>query len=176
LADDKKTVTSIPWTPELIKEYFDRALPALNTENFTTSSEWVDLLVNQCLAEKHWSEAFTHFLKEVRRLGLEIETDQRSFEQMTEKLFKFRSIRTFIQALSLGPYEEEIMKYEIARAYGNVIIPPPPDPIKKEHVSATRPPRKIRRPKSNIVPTPPRPAAGQVAGPNKVPNRTDPRK
>lgn len=150
------------WTPEDISFYFDRALKVLNTENFTTAKEYIDLLVNQCLAERHWSDAFTHFLTKVKEMGLEIETDQSQYETLASKLFYWRTVRMMIHAAGLIRYEEEILKYEIAKFYAPAPILAPPKtrevPVAAPRTRRAKEPEResIFRPKPKLA-TPPSP-------------------
>lgn len=135
------------WTAEEISFYFERALKVLNHDNFTTAKEYIDLLVNQCLAEKHWSDAFTYFLTKVREMGLEIETDQDKYNTIQERLFYWRTIRMQIHAAGLVRYEDEIMKYEIAKYYQPINpLPVMPQPRVRE-VPVARPQRRTSNPK-----------------------------
>lgn len=136
------------WTPEEIEFYFNKALKVLNKDNYTTSKEFIDLLVNQCLAEKAWNEGFEYFLTKVKELGLSIETDQAVFKKLAERLFYWRTCRMFIHAAGLMPYEEEILKYEIAKHYQPIVAPPTLPPIKRKEVpNAPRRPRPAPAPK-----------------------------
>jgi hypothetical protein len=158
------------WTKEDISFYFDRALKVLNTENFTTAKEYIDLLVNQCLAERHWSDAFTHFLTKIKEMGLEIETDQLQYENLASKLFYWRTVRMMIHAAGLIRYEEEILKYEIAKFYAPPppILPPPR--TREVPVVSSRPRRADEKaPRESILnPKPkPKPAAAPAPVRNK---------
>jgi hypothetical protein len=153
------------WTPEEISFYFERALKVLNTDDFTTAKEYIDLLVNQCLAERHWSDAFTHFLTKVKEMGLEIETDQAMLRNLNERMFYWRTVRMMIHAAGLLRYEEEIMKYEIAKFYQ----PPPimlPQPRTRE-VPLERPRRKPARETNTNSVLRPAPAAKSQPAPAK---------
>lgn len=115
------------WSRREIAFYFEKALTVLNGGDFTTAQEYIDLLVNQCLAEKHWSDAFTYFLTKIKEMGLEIETAQKSLNDLNERLFYWRTVRMMIHAAGLMRYEDEIIKYEIAKYYQPTpqILPPP---------------------------------------------------
>lgn len=150
------------WSPEEIAFYFDKALAVLNADNFTTAKEYIDLLVNQCLAEKHWSDAFTAFLTRIKEMGLEIameEADQTKLTQLNERLFYWRTCRMMIHAAGLLRYEEEILKYEIAKFYQPTptFLPPP----RTKEVPIERPRRsKSEKPKHKSVLRPePKPKA-----------------
>lgn len=174
------------WTKEEIAFYFDKALKVLNADNFTTAPEYIDLLVNQCLAEKHWSDAFRAFLNRLKEMGLEIameESDQNRLLQLNERLFYWRTCRMMINAAGLLRYEEEIMKYEIAKFYQpinptptlpppRVQVPPNAGPRRKaekpKHKSVLRPEPAAARPKQQPVPKPaPKPAAKEPVRINK---------
>lgn len=180
------------WTKEEISFYFDKALKVLNNDNFTTAGEYIDLLVNQCLAEKHWSDAFRSFLTRLKEMGLEIameEGEQNRLMQLNERLFYWRTCRMMIHAAGLMRYEEEIMKYEVAKFYQPVnpvpTLPPPrvqPQPPagprrqaveKPKHKSVLRPdpkPAAATKPQQPAGPKPaPKPAAKEPVRINKPP-------
>lgn len=146
------------WTRAEISFYFDKALKVLNAENFTTAQEYIDLLINQCLAEKHWSDAFTYFLIKIKEMGLEIETNQKSLNDLNERLFYWRTVRMMIHAAGLMRYEEEIIKYEIAKYYQPTpsLLPPPRT---REVPIERRPRKKADAPKrASVLNPPPKPA------------------
>lgn len=116
------------WTEEQIKFYFEKGLKIIDGDTYTRAPEYIDLLVNQCLAQKHWHDAFTHFLEKIKEMGLQIETDQEKFKRMMERLFYLRSVRTMIYATGLNRFEDEIMKYEIGSHYAQLVIPQYPQP------------------------------------------------
>ena len=161
------------WTNEDISFYFERALKVLNSQNFTTAPEFIDLLVNQCLAEKHWSDAFTHFLSKIKSMGIEVETNQNFYRGLSDKLFEWRTIRMMIHAAGLLRYEEEIMKYEIAKHYAPAppMLPPPrvrevPVAIPKRAPRASPPRESILNPKPK--PRQPPPARAPAAAKPKT--------
>lgn len=154
------------WTREEISFYFDKALKVLNNDNFTTAKEYVDLLTNQCLAEKHWSDAFSYFLKRIQEMGLQVETDQDKYQSLSDRLFHWRTVRMMIHAAGLGAYEEEILKYEIGKYYQ-----PPPNvpPPKMKEVLVGRTPR--RQPTQS----PPKPSILNPGPQPRKPVTTEPR-
>lgn len=149
------------WTKDEISFYFDKALKVLNSENYTTAAEYIDLLVNQCLAEKNWSDAFTYFLTKVKEMGLEIETNQKSLNDLNDKLFYWRTVRMMIHAAGLIRYEEEIIKYEIAKYYqpSPAMLPPP----RVQGVPLDRTRRKKPEAKPSIFRPEPKPKPAAVA-------------
>lgn len=126
------------WSPELIEFYFNKALKTLNKENYATSKEYIDMLVNQCLAERSWNDAFSYFLTKVKEMGLEIETEQDRYKQLSERLFYWRTVRMMIHAAALMPYEEEIMKYEISKYYQPLTQMPTLPPIQSREIPNAR--------------------------------------
>lgn len=128
------------WTPEDIAFYFNKALATLNKDNFTTAKEYIDLLVNQCLAEKHWNDGFNYFLTKIQEMGIEVETEQDKYRNLAEKLFYWRTVRMLIHSAGLMPYEAEILKYEIAKYYPNLMPMPtlPPAQYKEGLIGRTK--------------------------------------
>ena len=147
--DDQQEPEKDKWTPEDVSFYFDKALPLLNQENYTTAQEYVDLLINQCLAEKHWSDAFTYFLTKVKEMGLEIETDQEAYRAIVGKIMHWRMVRQMINSAGLMRYEDEILKYEIAKFYPNMqpMGTLPPSRTREVPIDRPRPKRNKPAPK-----------------------------
>jgi hypothetical protein len=101
-----------------IKEYYDKLLPQLSKYGHTRAPEYVELLVENCLAEKQFDAAMGYFLRYVRSEGLEIDTDQKYVRKAMEKLFELRFLRALIHASGLGLLEEQILSHEVDRMYG----------------------------------------------------------
>lgn len=162
IADPASTQFQRPdrWTEDEISFYFDTALKVLNSDTFTTASEYVDMLVNQCLAEKHWSDAFTHFLTKVREMGLQIETDQEKYQGLQDRMFYWRTVRMMIHAAGLTRYEDEILKYEIAKFYQPPSTIPTLPPARVREVPNAAPRRKaVAKPKQQPSKPSPKPPA-----------------
>lgn len=103
---------------EEIKEYYDKLLVQLSKYTHTRAPEYVELLVDNCLAEKQWDDALKYFVRYVRSEGLEISTDQKAMKKHMEKLFELRFMRSLIHSVGLGFMEEQIMEHEVDRLYG----------------------------------------------------------
>jgi hypothetical protein len=112
-----KTFQNVPE----IKEYYDKVLDQLSKYTHTRSPEYVELLVENCLAEKQWEDALAYFLRYIRAEGLEIGIDnkqQTKIRKTMDKLFELRFIRGLIHSVGLGFMEEEILGLEVERLYG----------------------------------------------------------
>lgn len=120
---EKKTPTSYPWTEEDIKFYYDKVLDMTSKYSYIRSEEFVELLIESCLAEKALNEGLVYFLTKIKELGLEIETDQEKMTKDIDKLSRLRFYRKMIYALGLEKWEDELMKVEIAKTL-NPVNPP----------------------------------------------------
>lgn len=107
-----------------IKYYYDVILPMLAKYQHTSTPEWVELLVEQCLAEKNFDQGMKMFLEHIQQNGLEIEADQRKIMEDKEKLFRLRFLRKMIHAMGLGFLEEQILGEEAEKLFRAFPAPP----------------------------------------------------
>lgn len=114
--NDKPKV-SYPWVPEDIRDYYDKYLKILSSYTHTSSAEFVELLVEHCLAEKNLHEGLVQFLSYVKQEGLEIQTEQDNITKNISRFSDLRFLRKIIWALGLEQWEDDIIKAEIARMY-----------------------------------------------------------
>jgi hypothetical protein len=80
-------------------------------------AEFVDLLVEACLAERSFDTAYNRFMEFIQQEGVEVEVDQPAMETYMDKLFSVRMKRKMIHALGLGRYEETILQHEIDKLF-----------------------------------------------------------
>lgn len=113
----EKPKVSREWLPEEIRDYYDKYLKILSTYQHTTSKEFVELLVETCLAEKNLHEGLVQFLSYVKQEGLEIQTEQENITKNISRFSDLRFLRKLIWALGLEQWEDDIIKAEIARMY-----------------------------------------------------------
>jgi hypothetical protein len=130
-AEENQVVkTSYPWMPEDIREYYDKYLKVLSTYSHTSSAEFVELLVESCLAEKNLNEGLITFLSYVKQEGLQIETEQENLNKEIARFSNLRFIRKLLHATGLGAWEDEIIKMEIQKMYRTGVDAPRFIPVK----------------------------------------------
>ena len=87
-----KKSTSIKWNKEEIEFYYKKALKILAKGDHTQSEEYVEILTEQCMAEKEFHEGLIFFLEYIKSEGLHIETDQHEMEERFKKLANLRCL------------------------------------------------------------------------------------
>jgi hypothetical protein len=105
------------WVPEDIRDYYNKYLKILSTYTHTSSKEFVELLVETCLAEKNLHEGLVQFLNFVKQEGLEIQTEQENITKNITRLSDLRFLRKLIWAMGLEKWEDDIIKSEIQKMY-----------------------------------------------------------
>jgi hypothetical protein len=115
--DPNKPKVSHDWLPEEIRDYYDKYLKILSSYSHTSRAEFVELLVETCLAEKNLHEGLVDFLSYVKQEGLEIQTEQDHITKNISRFSDLRFLRKLIWAMGLQQWEDDIIKAEIQRIY-----------------------------------------------------------
>ena len=103
---------------EDIKFYYDKAQKRLSEYHHAKAGEYVELLVETCLAEREWEEGLLYFFNYIRENGLEIYSEQEDLTRLSEQIFKLRFLKKMVHATGLGVYEERILSHEIDKIFG----------------------------------------------------------
>ena len=131
------------WDRESISLYFDKVLPSLTSRD-VNAQEFFDLLLSCCVVEKSWHEGFSAFFTKVKEMGLQVEGEQKTMQDFASKIFYWRFVRAMIFTNGLAPFEDDIMKYEIAKFYGFDAPPVRAKPLNHGSANVTKPKREIR--------------------------------
>ena len=115
MSDEEKPKTSFQWTPDAIQFYVEKFHEVTSRYEHLRAGEFVELLVESCMAERELHDGLVAFLTQIKQQGLEIETDQQKMQTDIEKLSRLRFYRKMIFALGLTQWEDELMRLEIQR-------------------------------------------------------------
>ena len=121
---DAKPKAAFQWTPDAIKFYVEKFHEVTSRYEHLRAQEFVELLVESCMAERELHDGLVAFLTQIKQQGLEIETDQQKMQTDIEKLSRLRFYRKMIFALGLTQWEDELMRLEIQR----IMVPGQPAP------------------------------------------------
>jgi Glu-tRNA(Gln) amidotransferase subunit E-like FAD-binding protein len=119
--------------PEDIKFYYDKAQDMLSKYEHVKTAEWVQQLVETCLAEREFDSGLTYFIQFIRENGLEIEVDQEVIEKLMRKLFEIRFARKMIHASGLSSFEDRIINHLIDTKFIPG-LPSPPTPSRPKPI------------------------------------------